>query len=78
VYGVDAVREAPRITGAEDFSFYSQEVPGLFFLIGGRPPAVPRSEAVPNHSPLFFVDESALPLAVRAMASLAVDFLLAP
>lgn len=75
VYGERNVGIAPRITGAEDFSFYQEEVPGFFFFIGARPPGVPPSKAIPNHSPLFYVDEDALLPAVKAMAGLAVDYM---
>ncbi len=75
IYGGDNVFESPRITGAEDFSFFQEEIPGFFFFIGGRPPHIPASEAIPNHSPLFYVDESALLPGVRVMSTLAVDFL---
>ena len=75
VYGRENVMLAERITGAEDFSFYQEEVPGFFFFIGGRAPGVPPEKAVPNHSPFFDADESALVPGVRAMSHLAVDFL---
>jgi len=75
LYGGDNVFESPRITGAEDFSFYQEEIPGFFFFIGGRPVDVPVSEAIPNHSPRFYIDEEALLPAVRAMSTLAVDYL---
>ena len=75
VYGINNVREGARITGAEDFAFYQEEVPGLFFFIGGRPADLPPEKAIPNHSPLFYVDEGALVEGVRAMSSLAVDYL---
>jgi amidohydrolase len=75
VYGGDNVLEAPMVTGAEDFSFFQEEVPGFFFFIGGRPADIPASEAIPNHSPLFFVDEGALLPGVKAMSTLAVDYL---
>lgn len=75
VYGDDNVRLGDPITGAEDFSFYQEQVPGLFFFIGGRPADVPLEEAIPNHSPLFYVDEGALVLGVEAMSRLAVDYL---
>ena len=61
--------------GAEDFSFYQQKVPGLFFWLGTRPKNQTAEEAASNHSPLFFVDESGLALGVRAMARVAVDYL---
>lgn len=75
VYGEGNVGIAPRLTGAEDFSFYQKEIPGFFFFIGARPPSVPASRAIPNHSPLFYVDENALLSGVKAMAGLAVDYM---
>jgi len=62
-------------TGAEDFSYFQQRVPGVYFWLGIRPPDVSAEEAAPNHSPRFFVDESGLGLGVRALAQLAVDTL---
>ena len=61
--------------GAEDFSFYQEKVPGVFFWLGTRPSNQTPEEAASNHSPLFYVDESGLPLGVRAMAHVAVDYL---
>jgi len=75
VFGADNVMEAPMVTGAEDFAFYQEKVPGFFFFLGGRPASTSRSEAVPNHSPLFTVDESTLVLGVKSMSRLAVDYL---
>lgn len=75
VYGKDNLSVVPRVTGAEDFSFFQQEVPGFYFFVGARPVDVPPEEAIPNHSPLFYVDEGVLLLGVQAMASLAYDFL---
>lgn len=63
--------------GAEDFSFYQQKVPGLFFWLGTRPKSQSAEQAASNHSPLFFVDESGLGLGIRAMSHVAVDYLLA-
>ena len=71
------VHESELITGAEDYAFYQREVPGLFFFLGITPAAeVGRAPA--NHSPFFFVDESALLTGVRALAHLALDYLQAP
>ena len=61
--------------GAEDFSFYQQKVPGLFFWLGTRPVKQTAEQAASNHSPLFYVDESGLELGVRALAHVAVDYL---
>lgn len=71
--GADAVSVSTPITGAEDFSLYQKQIPGLFFFLGGLPEG---RASQPNHSPLFFVDEGALPVGVKALAGLAVDYLL--
>lgn len=75
VYGKDKVYVSGRVTGAEDFAFYQEKVPGFFFYIGGRPIDVLPEEAIPNHSPFFYTDESALVPGVKAMSQLAVDYL---
>ncbi len=75
VYGAQRVRYALPMTGAEDFSFFQDRVPGFFFFIGGRPADIALADAIPNHSPLFFVDEDALKLGVEAMSQLALDYL---
>ena len=75
IYGDANVRVSRPLMLAEDFAFYQQQVPGLFFFVGVRPPDVPEDAAIPNHSPKFFADENALKDAVRAMASLAADYL---
>ena len=62
--------------GAEDFSVYQQNVPGLFFWVGIRPKDQTPEQAASNHSPLFYVDESGLEIGVRALAHVAVDYLL--
>lgn len=71
----DGVTVMNPLTGAEDFSYFAQEVPGMFIGlgVGADDPALVH----PNHSPYFYADERALPIGVRAMASLAVDFLTA-
>jgi amidohydrolase len=70
------VRELAKITGAEDFSFFANRVPGLFVFVGITPPEQ-LTTADSNHSPRFYVDESALPTGSRALARLAADYLLA-
>lgn len=69
------VARAPLAGASEDFSFYAQQVPGLFVFLGVTPPDQDPATAAPNHSPKFFVDESALVVGTRTMASLAVNFL---
>jgi amidohydrolase len=75
VYGRNGVGVAKLMTGAEDFAFYQQQIPGFFFFIGGRPGNIPADQAISNHSPLFYVDEGALVLGVEVMSQLALDYL---
>lgn len=60
---------------AEDFSFYAKQVPALFVFLGVTPDGQDPAKAAPNHNPKFFVDEHALVVGSRAMASMAVNFL---
>ena len=73
--GAENVNLIKAITGAEDFSFYEQRVPGLFFFLGGMPKDKKPQEAAPHHSPDFYIDESALKLGVRAMSYLVLDYM---
>jgi amidohydrolase len=68
------VLELPKVTGAEDFSFFANRVPGLFVIVGITPPDQ-MATAGSNHSPRFYVDESALPTGSRALAQMAADYL---
>ena len=70
------VLQSQPATVAEDFSYYAQEVPGLFINLGVLPEGHDPATAPVNHSPLFVADEAALHVGVRALASLAADFLL--
>jgi hypothetical protein len=47
------------IGGAEDFPFFGKEVPAFFFFLGVTPKDRDPKTAPANHSPTFFVDESA-------------------
>jgi amidohydrolase len=63
------------VLGAEDFSFFQQKVPGVFFWVGTRPKNQTPEQAASNHSPLFYIEESGLAYGVRALANVAVDYL---
>lgn len=73
--GADNVQEIPLITGAEDFAYYGEKIPAFFFMVGVTPKGTDPVTAPANHSPLFYLDETALPLATRAMINVAVDYL---
>ena len=74
VAGADNVRLGPPVGVAEDFSFFQQKVPGQFVFLGVTPRDQDYTTAPQNHSPLFFADESALPVGVRVMTNLALDY----
>jgi amidohydrolase len=76
--GADNVRVGPLAGTAEDFSFFQQRVPGLFVFLGVTPKDRDPRTAAQNHSPLFFADEAALPVGVRTLTTLAVDYLMEP
>lgn len=61
--------------GAEDFSFYAREVPGFFFFVGATPQGQDPIKAPSNHSPEFFLDESALDVGFRSMLQVTLDYL---
>lgn len=69
---------APPTTVAEDFSYLSQAVPGVFYHLGGSKDGVDPATSPPNHSPSFDVNEAVLPLGVRAHVLSAVRFLEQP
>ena len=71
----NVLESAPAMPG-EDFSLLLQRVPGLFIFLGVTPRGIDPATAPANHSPLFVVDEAALPTGITALASLAIDALL--
>ncbi len=73
--GVDNVIDMDLNMGAEDFSFYAREVPGFFFFVGATPKGQDALKAPSNHSPEFFLDESALDVGLRAMLQVTLDYL---
>ena len=75
VAGDSQVTIQPLMTVAEDFSYFQQQAPGLFFFLGVTPDDQDPDAAPSNHSPLFFADEGALLVGVRALANLVVDYM---
>ena len=74
VYGKARVREVEPQMGAEDFAALAERVPGLYFKFGIRNEA--RGIVAKMHTEDYDIDEAALPLGVRAMSTLAFDYLL--
>jgi len=75
VAGKENVKLVDARTGAEDFSFYAQKVPGLFLFLGGMPKGKDPKEAASHHTPDFFIDESSMKLGVRTLCNLTIDYM---
>jgi amidohydrolase len=75
VAGAENVEVINPITGAEDFSYFQHEVPGLYFFVGGMPKGMDPAAAAPHHTPDFYIDESGMQLGVRALTALTVDYM---
>ncbi len=73
--GEENIIVSKAITGAEDFSFYAHEVPGLFFFLGGMPRGQNSLDAAPHHTPDFFIDESGFALGVKTFCNLTLDYM---
>jgi amidohydrolase len=69
-FGAARVIEAPKLMGAEDFSYFAERVPACFYSVGsnGGP-----DSAFPHHHAKFDIDERALETGVRLMTALALD-----
>jgi amidohydrolase len=63
------------VTGAEDFSFFAQEIPGFYFFLGGMPKGVKSKNAPAHHTPEFAIDESGMKLGVKTLSNMALDYL---
>jgi amidohydrolase len=74
VAGPENVRVMNPMMGAEDFSFYAKQVPGLFFWLGARHPYIDPLDATLHHTPDFMIDEDAFPLGVTSFVQLVLDY----
>lgn len=74
VAGEAMVQESPLVTGAEDFSFYALEVPGMFVFLGVAPEGQDPTKAPANHSPFFYADESALRVGTELFINWVFDY----
>ena len=76
INGPENVNTMNAVTGAEDFSFFQEKVPGMYFFIGGTKKGKDPSKAAPHHTPDFYVDDSAMITGLRSMSTLALDYLI--
>ena len=75
VNGKKNVHLMKAITGAEDFSYFQEKVPGTYFFIGGQKPDVDLSTVAPHHTPDFYVDDTAISTGIRSMVGLTLDYI---
>lgn len=73
--GKENVKVNPPVTGAEDFSFYQREKPGLFIGLGGMKKGGDPTKTPSHHTPDFYLDESGFVLGVRVMSYFVVDYM---
>jgi amidohydrolase len=73
--GEDKVALIAPHTGAEDFSFFQEQVPGFFFFVGALPPGVDPLKAPSHHTPDFMIDERGMLTGVKALVNLTVDYM---
>jgi amidohydrolase len=73
--GVENVLLLPAKTGSEDFSFFAQKVPGLYFFIGGLPKGKDPKTSAPHHTADFFIDDSSFKTGVKAFCNLVFDYM---
>ena len=64
--------EITRRTGAEDFSYFSQEIPGLYIFLGVNDPG--KLEQAGNHSPYFTVNDDALDEGLKSLVYMTIDY----
>jgi amidohydrolase len=72
--GADKTGTENWTTGSEDFSFFGEKAPALFFNLGGMPKGGDPSKAGGHHTPDFYVDDSQLDVGVKAFCNLVFDY----
>jgi amidohydrolase len=73
--GQENVIDSKAVTGAEDFSFFQQEIPGVYLWVGGKPLDVSEEDSPAHHTPEFFVDDSGMKLGVKLLTNMTLDYM---
>jgi len=76
--GEKNVTRIPAVTGAEDFAFYQQKVPGFFFFVGACPPDVDPAKAPSHHTPDFMMDDRGMLTGLKAILNVTLDYMYTP
>ena len=74
INGKESVSLIHAHMGAEDFSYFQEKVPGIFFFLGARPAGKKATEVAAHHTPDFYLDESQFQVGVKALSHLVVDY----
>jgi amidohydrolase len=72
VVGAEHVEVLDPVMGGEDFAYFANEVPGFFFRLGM---VAPGEESGGHHTPTFRADDASVPIGMRAMSNLLLDYL---
>ena len=76
--GVNNVNEITPDTGSEDFAYYLEKVPGMFFFVGACPPEIDPAKAASHHTPDFMIDERCMLTGLKAMLQITLDYMYTP
>jgi amidohydrolase len=72
VVGESKVVEVDPAMGGEDFAYFANEVPAFFFRLGQVAQGTTSGD---HHTPTFRADDGAIPVGMRSMSRLVLDFL---
>jgi amidohydrolase len=72
IIGAENVRKLEPAMVGEDFSYFANEVPGLYFRLGVQTPGTTSGD---HHTPTFQADDASIPIGMRVMAGLILDYL---
>ncbi len=73
--GIEHTLLSKPVTGAEDFSFFQEQVPGLYVWVGGKPLDVSEEDSPAHHTPEFYVDDSGMKLGVKLLTNFTLDYM---
>jgi amidohydrolase len=76
--GAENVVRINAVTGAEDFAFFQQKIPGFFFFVGAMPPDQDPNKVPAHHTPDFMIDERGMITGLRAMLNVTLDYMNMP
>ena len=73
--GVENTILSKPVTGAEDFSFFQEQIPGLYVWVGGKPLDVSEEDSPAHHTPEFYVDDEGMKLGVKLLTNFTLDYM---